>query len=542
MTFALLRSRLACWTIALLPCAPAVAAGAQHAAPDAVRATAPDGLDALLSRVRAAVGVDALAARAAPLRAAGTASIAEVDGAWSFTMAADGTTMQRIDGDLDYGIAVQGSRVWILDLGGEVREAFAIDREGQLLGNLVFDNGWLREGGPLELTLARAGGTDENPVLAFSLRGGRLDGRIEIDRATHLPVAWHFGEGQAATTISLGDWKEFEGARFPHSIATRSPTGFDGGVTVDSIGTFDGDVASLVPPSAAVDVRFDASVPPAIEVVRAPTGHLLVHPRVNGKDVGWFLFDTGAGMNVLTASVIDELALTRFGSVPASGVGGITESHFVRPATLSLGPATLESPLMVGLDLSFLDQHMGRKIAGLVGFSFLARTVVELDLETPSIAVHDPRSFAGDGLAWHALHLDQRIPQVEASFGLPAPADGSRGATSHRGFFRLDTGAAQVTVSMHEPAVRELKLLDGLETTDGRMGGVGGFVSVKKGTLEWFELGGRRSESVPAEFALEAKGAFADPYALGNIGGKLLAPFVLVFDYPRSRIAFVPRP
>jgi hypothetical protein len=98
-----------------------------------------------------------------------------------------------------------------------------------------------------------------------------------------------------------------------------------------------------------------------------------------------------------------------------------------------------------------------------------------------------------------------------------------------------------MSVAMHEPAVRELGLLEGRETTDSKSGGVGGFVKVKRGVLAWFELGGVRTEAVRAEFALEAKGALADPYSLGNIGGVLLKPFVLVTDYGGGRIAFVPR-
>jgi hypothetical protein len=87
--------------------------------------------------------------------------------------------------------------------------------------------------------------------------------------------------------------------------------------------------------------------------------------------------------------------------------------------------------------------------------------------------------------------------------------------------------------------VRELAMLEGRETTDARAGGVGGTVAVKRGELAWFELGGRRTGRVMAEFAMEDKGVFGDAYTAGNIGGVLLRPFVLVMDYPRGRIAFV---
>ena len=69
----------------------------------------------------------------------------------------------------------------------------------------------------------------------------------------------------------------------------------------------------------------------------------------------------------------------------------------------------------------------------------------------------------------------------------------------------------------------------------------GGSVATCTGSLGDFLLGGRRFEAPRASFALEDKGAFADDYVLGNIGGKFLEPFLLVFDYPSRRLGFVPR-
>ena len=95
---------------------------------------------------------------------------------------------------------------------------------------------------------------------------------------------------------------------------------------------------------------------------------------------------------------------------------------------------------------------------------------------------------------------------------------------------------------MHFEAVRDLALLEGRETRPGQTGGVGGQVATREGACERFELGGHVFEGLDAAFATEAVGAFADAYVLGNIGGKLLEPFVLVFDYPGERLGFVPRP
>ena len=41
-----------------------------------------------------------------------------------------------------------------------------------------------------------------------------------------------------------------------------------------------------------------------------------------------------------------------------------------------------------------------------------------------------------------------------------------------------------------------------------------------------------------ADQLAEDGGAFGDTYVDGNVGNELMAPFLLVFDYQQSRIAF----
>jgi hypothetical protein len=143
----------------------------------------------------------------------------------------------------------------------------------------------------------------------------------------------------------------------------------------------------LSPPD---DITFDTAVPAALEIKKAPTGHLLVHPLVDGKDVGWFIFDTGAGANILEKRAAETLQIEQYGEIPAVGVGGVKMSHVCRPETLRVGPATMLKPQMIVMDLAFLDQHMGEKVAGIVGYGILHRTVAKVDMETPAVELHDP--------------------------------------------------------------------------------------------------------------------------------------------------------
>jgi hypothetical protein len=255
-----------------------------------------------------------------------------------------------------------------------------------------------------------------------------------------------------------------------------------------------------------------------------------VHPSVDGQDLGWFIFDSGAGINCISSAVADELPEGPFGEVQARGVGGDVAAHFHRAETMELGPLTVNDPLFMSLDLAFLEPHFGVPVGGIIGFELLARSSVEFDLAQGTIALHDPATYRlPKGGQWEEVLLYGRHPCVRASF------------EDKEGVFKIDTGAAGDTVTMHYQAVQDLDLTEGRETIQAGAGGVGGNVVMRVGTLEGFVLGGHLFEPISAGFAMEDKGAFADDYVWGNIGGQLLEPFCLVFDYPHKRVGFVPR-
>jgi hypothetical protein len=183
----------------------------------------------------------------------------------------------------------------------------------------------------------------------------------------------------------------------------------------------------------------------------------------------------------------------------------------------------------VGIDLAFLDQPMGTRIGGVIGYELLARTVAEFDMTAGHVALHDPASYTREDVDWLGLVLYQRHPCVTVNF------------EGHAGVFNLDTGAAQTTVTFHVEAVERLALLEQRDTRPAMMGGVGGAVPARSGTVEWLEFGGQRMEALPAIFATQASGAFADAYLTGSLGGKLMEPFVLIFDYQHRRLGLVER-
>ncbi|MBU6412402.1 MAG: aspartyl protease family protein [Planctomycetes bacterium] len=274
--------------------------------------------------------------------------------------------------------------------------------------------------------------------------------------------------------------------------------------------------------------RFSGEAAMPLEVKRAPTGHLLVKPRINGVSDGWFILDSGAGICVVSTPHVERYALKSEGEIDSTGVGGAVKNKLYTAERVEIGSLILEDHAIMATDLSFLKQFLKEDIAGVVGYGVFTPSVVELDLATPRIAIHDPAKYRlPEGMKWSELIVSDRIPCVHARF------------EDKDGLFRLDTGAnSQIT--FHQPAVEKWKLLDGRETQEAKLGGVGGFVAARRGTLKWIELGGIKLENLPVEFATEAKGVFAEASKDGNIGAGLLKRYTLVFEYGKSRIAFMP--
>ncbi len=497
----------------------------------AARAYAGEDANAILAGARAALGLGGRPA--AGIEAVGVAVYRGQDVPFTLTFDSSSRDAAHFGGPTPVTFGYDGTLSWEREPGSPPRFTVLGERDNALLSNWFVTGDWTAPGSPLRFTVA-APSPDSTPgtvILSFTLEASPVTGEVELAEGTFLPRRITWSAGTESTTQEMSGWNDLAGFAIPAVIRQAGMHGEPISIRLSAAGP--AAACERSPYEAAFagepDTAFDASVPAQLEVRRAPTGHLLVHPLVGGEDLGWFIFDTGAGANVLSSPVADEAGLEAFGAVTALGVGGATQAHFYRAPSLSIGPVTVRDPVFVGMDLSFLDQHMGVRVAGVLGYELLARVIAEFDITSGRIALHDPASYTRDGAAWRELLIYQRHPSVAASF------EGGEGV------FNLDTGAAQACVTFHLPAIERLGLLKDRATTASHLGGVGGMVSARAGMLEWFELGGRRTEAVPATFITEAVGAYADAYLTGSVGGRLMAPFILVLDYPNRRIAFVER-
>ena len=488
----------------------------------------PQELEALLERVQDAIGFDELRKRPA-LELLGSARFQGVSGDYRLVSTGEGRFRIAIGGKLGETLGYDGDVLWRQERDGTVSRLWMEELDRHRLVTWVQTGYWLHESRPVALRLVHDPGQAEEVELEASLRGTPMRMRLWIDTRTWMPrrLAHHSESG--TTTWLLEDYVQEDGFHFPRRVRVRAGENTEDLFEVSGTSWIDApDDTFQRPTSNARLARFSTETPSEIEMQRTFTGHLLVQPLINGRDEGWFLLDSGAAAMVIDSRVAEELEMASFGEVLAVGGAGRVRARYREGRELKLGPLTLEDPIFIELDIGFLSSIFGVEVAGICGYDVFAHAVVEMEPANDYAAIHDPTSFELADGSWQGLVLDERIPCIQARF-----------EGGHSGLFKIDTGA-NGTVTFHAPAVARLGLLQGRELQRAKTGGVGGLGDVLMGTLEWFELGGRRFDSPTVGFSRTDIGGLADPYTLGNLGQGLLSSFRLVFDYSNERFALRP--
>ena len=483
----------------------------------------------VIANVRTAVAITSPIPKWEETDLKGTSQFRGVSSGYELRFEPNGKFVQAVDSKLGQTFGWDGRNFWEIDLGGATRHlAFEdVDRVQSLV--FLLTDFWLDTSAPLDLSLASSAPSKGLYTIISTSHVSGLEERIDIDAKTWLPVSAEFDIAASKTKISLSDWKVAGGIRVP-TLARQTAEGLTDTFRVEEIHEAKASPASTftIPAYSPKDIEFRTDLPSSIECKRAESGHILLHPLVNGKDIGWFILDSGADSMIIDKAAADTLNLPKIGKETVVGVGGAVQEPFRTASDLKLGPATMRGLTFLEIDLHALSDLFKVKLAGIIGFDFFRRFIVQVDLKTPAVDLFDVSTYHLQRGDWSKMEFSSGNPVVQATF------EGDR-----KGWFRLDTGANGKVV-FHSPAVEKLKLLDHRETSAVGMAGVGGTSDARMGKLAWFELGGHRFEAVDAVFSQAKTGAFADRYLTGNIGQDLMEPFTVVFDFGGSRVAFLP--
>jgi hypothetical protein len=264
---------------------------------------------------------------------------------------------------------------------------------------------------------------------------------------------------------------------------------------------------------------------------------IFVRARVNGSAPLSFIFDTGAGINVVNASRAAGLNLARTATgVNARGTGGTVEGSLASGATLELPGVKALGQRIAVLPLDSIEPHVGRRVDGILGYDFIKEFVVEIDYEKSVMSFHDPRRY-GSRVRGTIIPVGLRrgTPFVTTTIDLT-------GTDSVAGQFEIDTGSdGALGIYDYFAKAHDLRRRLPRMSTPQRGMGVGGETSSVEARVKDFRLG-RFSIVNPIVSLSEGDNeeGGARPEYDGMIGTEVFRRFRVTIDYSRSRLIFEP--
>ena len=402
-------------------------------------------------------------------------------------------------------------------------------REKLLIPAWVRSGWWLNEAAPLVFSMLPEETNDKQVALSMKLERGLVGAKVFVDRATWLPAKLVVEYERGPYTLILKDYAESLGFRLPQRTVTNY-RGSDSEYKVKTVTEITGSNPFTVPPLPP-DTTFDNTLAAELKIAQGvpfsagSPGHYYVRPLIDGKDVGWFHFDTGSDTMHIDTKLADELKMPILGKSQSRGADGRVQDVTIRQGkTFQLGRVSFKNPIYLAMDLSERNAPPGEKRAGLVGYPLLARVVVEVTDGGRRIAVYEPASYKLSKGAWQELSYIDLTPAVSCRF-----------EDNREGLFQLDTGYVG-TVTFYDKFIKDENLLDGRQVHEETSIGAGGTYKVLTGSIKWFELAGHRFNNPQVEFRVSG---LSREGGAGVVGREFLSVFTIVFNYPARRIAFV---
>ena len=272
-----------------------------------------------------------------------------------------------------------GGVCWASDDAGCPRQMQLDDEEALLLVTWVRTGAWLLPHIAAQLHVeaappptgseersgarARRGAGGESAWLRLRLRrGGRVTTLLQLCLSTGLPHAMHVqlagdeelwemsdwrqwgpglwlaahavqstpGEGSVVNTYQVVRLQQGPGAAAEACSSSSDPSA-DGGSASDGSSVSRGAGGPFAPPPSPMlpaDAAFLPDVPADVPALFTASGHSVVQPLLDGRPVGYFIFDTGASGFVLDPAVAEALGLEAFGELQVTSMTGKVASRF----------------------------------------------------------------------------------------------------------------------------------------------------------------------------------------------------------------------
>jgi hypothetical protein len=437
-----------------------------------------------------------------------------------------------------------GTTAWRIDQNGKLSIRDGKDLEDEK-GSAWFENGhWLmpdQGGGSVAVQGKESDSTGAYTVLEVKGRVGRTRA-IWFSTKTGLVDRVVIKTDQQTITTRLSDYRVNAGLLRPHrqeaSVAGMPLNNLT--VTLDSVWVNEATDPSrfALPQPAAADFKFLKGSGPAGLPVRYGERHVWVKVAIDGRPPEDFLLDTGASVSLLDSAWAASHGIASEGKMQAVGAGATGDVAFARVGSIRVAGPDGDGVEIAGQKLAvlalnrFVAPFFWRDAAGVLGYDFISRFVMEIDYDNGTLTLHDPKTFkyTGNGTAV-PITLAGSIPVVKAKI------DGQ-----YEGQFRLDVGSGS-TVDLHSPYVKKHGLREKMGKSVAVMaGGFGGTFTSHLGRMKSMEIGPYSWKDPLVILSGAEQGGLASEDYAGNIGNEVFERFKCTFDYEHRTLYLEPGP
>ncbi|CAM6063362.1 unnamed protein product [Sphagnum tenellum] len=492
----------------------------------------------------------------------GTQTLMGMEGEWYLNWNMDGRFFEQFDGiEMTMEWAYDGEdEPWGGDAAGRITIMDLDDREVCLLTSWIRTGFWVTQRGQqqLHIELEKGDGTgivhalSSELILSVKLLDSKVVAYVIIDKISWLPIRSSIRAFGGWDNWEYSNWQLLQRGRkclFPFASVHRPPAGGRDIYSVQKIvvtsdaGPGKRALCSMYSmPNTLLVPRHNPSYPcaemdstclPFVEMIQAESGHYLVRPLIDGRDIGYFIVDTGASSLTIAPEKAMELGMHVFGEVYVTGAEGEVRTRFCRAKSFQLGPLKISAPLFMEVSMEGVVRGVS-SVAGICGYDIFHNCIVEMEYRKGRLSLHNPLTYKSSYpgvLNWHMMRMLENVPHVSATFN------------GHSALFLLDTGAGGVDVIFHGRAVEEFDLMSTVEPVgSARVKGISsssGGIQVKFGILDTLELGGQSFQQVRALFSAKDTALDLSEYTAGVVCGDLLAEYLVILDYGSRKLALV---
>lgn len=263
-------------------------------------------------------------------------------------------------------------------------------------------------------------------------------------------------------------------------------------------------------------------------------GHITVNISINDSQPLHFVFDTGAGTNLLSESTAMRLGLDLGGNTNIQGASGSSNMKLARNERFTFGKTEFKRQNFAVMDISHLGDE-DAPIDGVLGASILMRYVVEIDYDDSEIRLYKSlKDFDTSGYDEYGYSLSPyRIPIIETTMELNS-------GKKVTGKYFVDTGAA-LSIMVNSNLVKEENLLETLGDHYPIIStSLSNSATDQISNVPSFSLFDHTFENIHVRLSQATQGVNSFEGYHGIIGIDLLKRFNTIFDYDNEKVYVKP--